>query len=345
MRNRLPLVHLLALGTVAVATSACGNFSQEDLLFRAALPSKEAFALRPPGAVDDAAAGPGTARQTLDRCAEGADELRCHAQNFAGGFNALTFALLDIVDNIVANEPSRRAPGKRVWGPHFVQDKGFTARFEMVRHDDGATFSYCLHVKPGGSLPGADDDVDCDVQTSARGFVRFLSGTFIAGVDDDHLAKSGQGTMLLEARNLPEGDDAFFNALDSIEFSYDSTNGTDVALTIHFEDASIPPAASHFVRASDGSGTFQFEVDMNIGDTATPAAEHVEIRAEWNADLAGRAEAVVTHGDVPAGEQFHVVECWDTTLERVYFLQTFAEDEQTTGDPQLCVIDALRFDE
>jgi hypothetical protein len=342
MRTAVQNAGLLVV--VTAVTSACGNFSQEDLLFRAAVPSKHAVALTPPGAESDAV-DPSSTEQGLDLCAGNPDQLRCHAQNLAVGLNGLSAGLLDVVDAIVKHDPTRRSLGKRVWGPFFLDDQGFTARFEMTRDDSGAVFGYCLHVKGGRALPGADDDVDCDVEVSERGFVRILSGSFIPGVEDDHLAKSGTGTILFDVHNLPDNGDGFLEAIDSIEITYDNTAGKQaVDMLIVPEDASVDAATHSFLRRADGSGTFAFTAEANIGDSASPALEHMDIRAAWLADHSGRAEASITDGDVPTGETYHVEECWDAELTNVYRQQTYAVQTEETGDPALCTITTPLFD-
>src|SRR3954463_4672732 len=121
---------LLATALVAGLGAACGDLSQEDLLFKAALPSKHELELQPAGDVSTADDGTGTAAQALDTpCADG--DLRCNAHGAAKGFNGVTFALLDLIDRIVNLPPTTRAHGRRVWGPAFLDDSQQTVRFEM----------------------------------------------------------------------------------------------------------------------------------------------------------------------------------------------------------------------
>lgn len=302
-----------------LATSACGNYSQEDLLFLAAIPSKEALALTPPGADAPAdGAARSTVRQAADPCDDGADSLRCHARAFANGFNALTFMLLDIVDAVVQQPPTTRRAGKRIWGPFFLDDQGSTARFEMQRVDGGDTFRYCLHFAPGRVGFAGDDGVDCDVDAGGEGFVRVLSGEFTAGVDAAHRAKSGAGTMTLHVQNLPDRGGAFLNLFDHLTFTYDNAEGVSILVEAQPIDLAAEPLHYTFEQTGDGAGAMTLELDGNIDESETPAPEHLQVYAKWNADRAGRAEAVVTGGDVPAGTSYEVVECWDAELAKVY---------------------------
>jgi hypothetical protein len=336
------------LAAVAVlALTGCGNLSQEDLLFRAGVPTKEAVAVVPPGTeaeVDEAlsssaAQGLSVRQQGVEeRCG---DDLLCETRNLARGFNGFTFFLLDIVDAISALPPTERSPGRRVWGPHFDGDKGTTFRFEMVHSDDGATFSFCLHAARG--FVGRAPDVDCEVALDeASGLERVLSGTFQpSGIAGDN-ARLGKGTMQLETERLNRlnGEARFARVVD---FAFDHTGGqTDIHIDLlgTTVDGIERDAAYDFQRSAGGDGTLAFDVfaEMIPGDGLLDARqlERVRLRAAWLADTSGRALGVVDGGN--AGEQtFTVEQCWDTTLATVYRREVAGEE---TGDVGLCAVEA-----
>lgn len=321
---------------VVVALAGCGNFSQEDLLFLSALPTRASLALEPPGV--DAAAGGGAAgqvQQGLQACdGVGREHLRCRAQDMATAVNGLTFFLLDLVDAIAQHPPTQRLPRKRLWGPFYVADGDQTVRFEMTR--DGGSFTYCLHVRPGALVDDADTGLACDVAENEGGYVRLLWGTFRAGVDDERGARTGEGEMFLASRHLPR-DDGFLDDVDEVQFAYDNTDG--VQIVVDFDmTADVVPPHFEYARGTDGAGRFEFDVVANLEDSETAAPEHLVIVAQWLDDRSGRAEAQVTDGDVPAGQTFSAVECWSADLDRVYGKLEFGDEQRVVGDVEQCSI-------
>lgn len=336
-----------ALAVIVALVGGCGNLSQEDLLFRAGVPTKQAVAVVPPGTedeVDDALSTTAqglraTRRQAVDEACDG--DLLCETRNLARGFNGFTFFLLDIVDAVSALPPTERSPGRRVWGPHFDADQGATFRFQMNRADDGATFSFCLHAARG--FVGRAPDVDCDVESDeGSGLQRVLTGSFApSGITGDN-ARLGKGTMRLETERLNRlnGEARFARVVD---FAFDHTDGqTDIHIDLL--GASVDDverdAAYDFVRSAAGDGTLAFDVfaDLVPGDALLDRRqlERVRLRAAWLADKAGRALGVVDGGN--AGEQtFTIEQCWDTALATVYRRDVGGEE---AGDVGQCVVEA-----
>ncbi|MDP2340458.1 MAG: hypothetical protein Q8O67_05855 [Deltaproteobacteria bacterium] len=318
--HRVVVVLGLLVGTVG-----CGDLSQEDLLFRAAVPPKQAVAVTPPGAdgsVDDD--GANTQSQGLEvQCAEG--DLRCEAQKIAGGFNGLTFTLLDVVDKVAGLPPSLREPGRRVWGPIFDDAKNQSFRFEMVREDDEVTFSFCLFMAPGRVGPArggraltCSDDDDGDL-------IKVFSGAFEPSGIDGEAARRGRGTMRFEADKVSrfDGSERFARALD---FAFDNTEGTEIQIDV--EGATVGElerdASYEFTRVADGGGTFLFDVFANLvseGLIPELRLEHISLSAEWNADQAGRAQGVVDGGDIAPGTELSTTQCWGVApgFELVFF--------------------------
>ncbi len=333
---------------LAASLSACGDLSQEDLLFRAGVPQKSAVAVVPPGTedeVDNALSQSSQAltssqrRQAVEERCDG--DLLCETRNLARGFNGFTFFLLDIVDAISALPPSQRSPGRRVWGPHFDAEKGSTFRFEMLRSDDGATFSFCLHAARG--FVGRAPNVDCDVEVDDdSGLQRILTGSFSpSGLVGDQ-ARLGKGTMQLESARLNdlEGEPRFARVVD---FAFDNTEGqTDIHIDMlgTTVDGQDRDAAYDFERSADGDGALAFDVfaDLVAGDSLFEgrALERIRLRAAWTAERAGRAIGVVDGGN--AGDNvFSVEQCWDNELSTVYRKDV---DDSSVGDVGLCAVDA-----
>jgi len=337
-----PLLALAVAMTAALA--GCGDLSQEDLLFRAAVPQKQAVAVVPPGTEDevtDALSAPvSSRRQGLEEQCDG--DLLCESRNLARGFNGLTFFLLDIVDLVSALPPTERSPGRRVWGPHFDADKGTTFRFEMVREADGETFSFCLHAVRGfvGRAPNVDCSVDLD---SDSGLGVVLSGAFVpSGIAGDG-ARLGKGSMVLSVERMNDlgGEPRFAR---SMTFAFDQTGGAS-AIQLDVQGTTVGEverdASYTFNRAATGEGTLTFDVfaDLIEGDAlfGRRSLEQVALRAAWDSTLQGRATGTVFGGD--AGDEVYSIEqCWSSDFARVY---DRAIDGAETGDIALCIDGAL----
>ncbi len=342
IRGLLGLLAACGLTVSTVGAVGCGDLSQEDLLFRAGVPNKVALAVVPPGTeaeVDDALAS--SARQAVEENCDG--DLLCETRNLARGFNGLTFFLLDIVDTISALPPSERSPGRRVWGPHFDAEQGSTFRFEMVRSEDGATFTFCLHARRG--FVGQAKDVDCSVEEDAdSGLQRVLTGSFSpSGIVGD-AARQGAGTMTLfsERLNRLNGEARFAR---QVEFAFDNRTGTDIHIDMlgTTVDDIDRDAAYDFVRDDSGAGTLAFDVfaDLVPNDLLQRRQlERIRLRAAWKQDLAGHAIGVVDGGN--AGDRtFTAEQCWDASLARVYSRDV---DDTEEGSIDACLVEAPAID-
>jgi hypothetical protein len=328
MRQALP-----ALLCLAAATTACGDFSQEDLLFLAAVPPKESVELRPAGV--ESGAGEDSDGQALTAgCGE--NDLRCEAVNIATGFNKVTFDLLNLVDTVVANPPSYREKNRRVWGPHFDPKTLATYRFEMVRSEDGGTFGFCLHAKRGTVRWGSADDVTCESdEHEESGLKVFLSGQFTPGKVEDARAKSGMGSMTVQTGRFDGGRFA-----ERLEIDFDNTAGTQIDVALIGVGGGTSEverdAAYSFVRRADNSGSFFFELFGNIVEPLqSEVLERVTIEAAWLDDQSGRADASITEGDVPDDIDAVVHQCWNAGGETTW-VAPFGQ--AATGDEASCVI-------
>jgi hypothetical protein len=328
MRAVLP-----ALLCLLTATTACGDFSQEDLLFLAALPPKESVELLPAGVRSSLRQD--REGQALEIQCEEAD-LRCEATKIAGGFNKITFDLLNAVDKVAAMPPSMREKNRRVWGPHFDADTLTTMRFEMVRSEDGGTFAFCLHAKRGAVRWGAADEVSCDKEEDEKsGLKLLLDGQFTPGDVEGARAKSGVGSLSLHLNHF--GDAAQF--AERLDIDFDNTDGTqidvDVRGVVVANSDERRDAEYSFLRRKDNSGLFSFALFIDLVEPVVGTGpERLTIKAAWLADQSGRADASVTEADAPADVRTH--QCWDGELGTTW-LAPFGQPE--SGDPSTCSIE------
>src|SRR3982751_3965195 len=85
---------------------ACGNLSNEDVAFVAAIPRKEELHVTVP---------PGSTAQTL--CAIGSADVYANAKTTGDSLNAAVDAILTLVDAIRRVTPTTRDDDSRTWGP------------------------------------------------------------------------------------------------------------------------------------------------------------------------------------------------------------------------------------
>lgn len=303
---------------VALAGTACGfgNWSDEDFVFERARPSRELVQLRVPG-VDGAADGLASAlAQGLnDSCANGAqsEALVCQTRNLAKLFNGVTFALLDLVQAITRNEPTRRAQGLRVWGPWYDASANRTFRFEM-RRVDRADFRYCVHMAAGRKT-GFRVDADVKCGRDVAGFVEVLGGTYQPDPEADD-PRQALGTMDL---NLNKQRDAGLNPFDRPRedgrfiFDYDTTGGQQtIRITVKDvtnQDTGLPSNAEYtYHRTASGSG----RMDLALVNTDIRLSS-LELHARWNDEGAARVDGVGV-ADGPFGRTYSGWECTNAAL-------------------------------
>ncbi len=102
-------------------------------------------------------------------------------------------------------------------------------------------------------------------------------------------------------------------------------------------------AAYSYDQTFEGGGRMDLVVlaDMNP-ESGTATDELWTTRSRWTADGAGRADVLITGGDLEE-RTATLTECWSDSFETVYRVESFSEVE--TGDPSLCAFDDEDFAE
>lgn len=334
---RLAVAALLA----GPALVGCGNLSEDDLFFFAAVPRKQQLEMLPAGE-PSAVEADGTAEQALETpCEEG--NLRCHARDVARTLNGGSFFVLDLIDEVLKHPPTRRERHRRVWGPHFHPDSRFTLRFEMVRVEDPGselgTFRFCVHGAAGRVPARLTDQVSCEVDVDEdTGLTVLISGQFTPGDLEGARARSGVGSLVLELARLEPLTGVGRRA--TIDFDNDdgrtelhvTLNGTLLqGTTIERESVDYD-----FTREADGSGRLSFDAFADLAPEQ-PGVENLVIGAAWTGAQSGRAEAAVASVADLETPLFVAVQCWDEELGTVFF----RANDDTTGDELACAFSEL----
>lgn len=340
----LVAIFLLSLGMGALG---CGNFSNEDLIFLAALPDADNLLLKVPGAdYGQQSQGLSSSSHALSACAEG--DLHCQASQISTGINAAVLALLNMVDHIAMDfPPTQRQAGLRIWGPVYVRAENTSLRFEMQRSvvDGQDKFSYCLHAMRGEADLDLAQDLSCEVEDDPSGLQRLLWGWYQPGLSPVGApggASFGQGELLVD---LNRSRDAGLGKLDDqgvIQAAYQNDDGG-LQIDLQIRDlidtqTQLPSAADYFYqRQPDDSGRFQFRVNADFVDSfILSRLETLDIQTQWSACQAGRADAVISGGDLADEQQISASQCWDCQGMTVYYSDS-SQQNPDQGGADACV--------
>jgi hypothetical protein len=303
MNFKNPLLMMCALTSVA----GCGNYSNEDLEFTAALPERADLTAVVP--TRSAIVGVETA------------ELYRMSRNVALVFNGFSDAVLFFVDTIRSFPPTKREPDLRVWGPFAPQDqKGWVAEMVMERKSV-ATFAYRLEFRP-------------ETSSSPTDWIVLFSGTY--SVADG--VRRGVGQIKVDTAPLrAAGVDPGFNNLDHLTVNYTTAM---FPITVDLDFANLPdllnpqePASGIYSYAvqANGQGALSYDFTGNI-IPGIAGVDTVEVTARWLGTGEGRADLQVTRGDALGAQE---TQCWDDRLQEVYTYKPWAPLENV-GDVSAC---------
>jgi hypothetical protein len=284
------------------ALAACGgNFSNEDLEYLNALPTRDALASKLPGSSGSSTGGGLTQRQ--DRLSVGdTSQLYLDTQRASTDFNNGLDNLLSLLENIRTVPPTTREQGRRTWGPYPDSGHpGNVLRFVMER--DGDFFGYRLQFKPSAAAEEA--------------WWSFLEGSFKA----DAGIRRGEGELHLFisealARGLDVGD---LRGLQQLDIGYQNkTLPTRVEMIFSTPPtlpSTPPPGISYTYRELPaGFGEMRFLLqgtDVVLGGLK----EDVEITTRWTPDHGGVSTFVILKGDL-MGASYK--ECWDSQYKLTF---------------------------
>ena len=300
---------LLLLVLAAAALSACGDYSNEDLLFMSAVPSTSQLAVVLPAA----------APTVMEA------ELAQDTHNGISNVNTMLDDVLGLVDAIRSNEPTGRSSDSRTWGPYpDSNNPGWQWALIVTRDSDGTTYEYTLSVQ--------------NTTAAAPAWVIFLSGSFDDTAGD---IKQGNGMVnadfaALSAAGFPL--DANTMPLQTLTIKYQNyqTPGSPVSVTLAItrtpDSNGVTSASFMYEILADGTGEITFTLVGNV--IPGPAIEMLLLTAQWSSGGAGEATLAVVSGD---GAGMTQTECWDATFEATYNNKPWSTSEDVNvGDPSIC---------
>lgn len=283
----------------------CGNYSNEDLEFMAAVPTTNQLAVELPAAVDTTTEA----------------ELAKNTHDAIKMVNSTLTGVLGLVDAVRAYEPTSRTTDSRTWGPFPDQNHpGWNWRLIVTRDATTPTnFTFEL-----------------DTENPAVGWLQFVTG----GFDGAGGARQGSGNFtadfdLLRSNGFPL--DASSDNLKDLTISYQNFNlsGSPVQVTMSMD--TVNPAKNGATTLNiayeifaDRSGQMAFTLTGDL--VPGPAIETVQVNSQWLSSGAGEATLGITAGD---GMGLKQTECWDSGFGATYNLKPWSAAEDT-GTPADC---------
>jgi hypothetical protein len=279
-----------ALLLLALATSGCGgNYSNDDVEFLVALPTKDALTVRVPAQSQALGTDASFHKLTVET---------------AESVNAGLAQMLNLVDLIKALPPTQRLPDARLWGPWpDDQSPGFEVEFVLTRETDHFKYAFQERRKGVGDfVPLIEGTYFTDTAHTGHGTldVHFKAANTLKGVTD------------LGTANLLEGEVVYVNDVNprSVKTQLSSLDGNGNPASISYE----------YLEHPDHSGELLYEATADFANNGG-APEHLHVWAQWTASGAGRADARADKGafDTAQFDRDVFTQCWDSTFGEVYF--------------------------
>ncbi len=292
---------MLAIGAGCLALG-CGNYSNADLEFFNALPSREDIKsnLPEPEPTLRAPSGPQTALRRVLAAAAPAEvvlgqtaRLYQDTQNASHLFKTIAEVFVSLAEEVQRHPPTTRAGLERSWGPFGMRENpGFEFRVTIARDPAAAErFNYRFEFRPQGS--------------GEEGYLSFITGHFVRGE-----GRLGIGAVLFDNRVLADAGIDTRLELDWIQIDYDTRV---FPRTVRMEFARLLDTLTfRHAEYADDSGEMQFRFDDAFSAT-------FDISSSWTPGGAGRADATVTRLFGPVGS---LSQCWNDA-----FLLTFHQSD------------------
>lgn len=294
----------LGMGLLLLSLAACGgNYSNDDVVFREAVPTRDALAskLSSSQAALEASSGVsasvgGTRAPTRAAAVGDSSGIAQLTVGASEGFNQGLFKILDVLQAVISLEPTKRLPDQRVWGPYpDGQHKGFQVQLVMDRA--GAHFDYRVEVRRVGTAE----------------WTKVIGGDF----DSAGELRKGKGSLhFFDEAARSVGYDLTFSDVSTIDVTY-QTRVDPITVTLVVNSVThpdIPLLAFDYAAGADGGGQLRFDVTAQLAGGDLSPLDTLDILSRWKADGSGRADVGIVAGDF-AGASY--VECWsgsDTVL-------------------------------
>jgi hypothetical protein len=302
-----------------LATACGGNFSNSDIEFFYALPSKQDLSSKLPetgaqGIGLEVAAGLAQQRQGLNTCD---DNLYQGTRCASAAFNGTLDEMLAFIEAIREHPPTSRTEDNRTWGPFSPPElPDFEVKVVVVRASI-ELFTYAIQVRR--KVASADWFSVLEGQFEATGGIR-----------------KGRGSLRLNVKGgrdygLPDGDGT--RDLELIEATY-KTDREPIEVRLHWV---LRPGLDFteldyvYREEVDHGGMMGFVV-RKVGELG-PAPSVFSILSRWLPTGRGRSDATVISGD---GVGHRQTDCWNDRLQVIFREKTWTWADNF-GSAQECI--------
>lgn len=291
--------HLLC-PLAALALAGCGNWSNLDLEYLNALPSREELASKLPDTTStQSPLETSGVRQRRDGLAVGErSPFYESTRKSSRDFNAMLDALLGSLEAVRQHPPTSRQGTQRFWGPFPAAEyPGFDIQVVMDRTAED-TFSYAVQFRPKGGE-----------------WFSALTGSFKASGG----VRKGEGQLALLPKDAREHGLELhgLTGLDAMVVGYVTDRRptrVDMVFTLSpGHPSNLSQIGYTYRELKDLSGAIHFATRGN-----SPEASAMEVTSKWLPSGEGRADALVTEGTYAGLTQ---MECWDDQFNVVYSAQ------------------------
>lgn len=327
----------------AMLLCGCGEITNEDLVFLAAVPTAEELQV----VVEESqvsASGQSLQQQSAQTVGEPSGTY-ASLSGIARDLNAHVDFILDFVNELGRGaEPTERGEDRRVWGP-FREETGPVLRLEIRRSfvDGKPTYAFCLHAaRPESIIGDPECSPDRRVTDGSNGWRAFLYGS-ASPLNAVEGARTGEGVFTLDfeaaravGTELDPGDEGRF----SFEYAYaEGGVAKDLDVTFTPREEPIPGLPDlYWAYSLERGGDVRFYVEFaeNAEDTNPQNLELTQIDSCWNLASAGRATFTVSEGDVPPTATVQGTECWDSSRAQTYLRFQLESMVFEVGDAAAC---------
>ncbi|MBL8938278.1 MAG: hypothetical protein JNM69_27180 [Archangium sp.] len=305
--------HVL-LFSVLVITACGGSWSNRDLEFAAALPSRADLSSKLPTA--------STTGQPLSRSdglnAGEPSQAYADTKKAVSEFNGLLDFFLGVLDSVRSVPPTARDGQSRTWGPFTAKDNPgfqFQVIIALVATEPQETFGWKLQVRKLGT----------------QAWVDVVRGNFQASPET---VRKGMGTIEVPVKDFRDliTVDPNFRQLDSIVIGYFTAgfpNTAQMAFTFAPGNTSGLSGAGYAAkRLQDGSGAMGFSLR-----SLDPNTTRLDTVSKWRADGAGVSVANVVEGNYRGATR---TECWNASFKVTYFKENWPGGQES-GNASTCV--------
>lgn len=307
----------IAIVIALLAGAGCGNWSNQDLVFLAALPDRVQLESKLPGT--QVSSSQSTLTQPL--IGNEADGYK-FTTDAARAFNGGLYSTLDLLETVRTFPPTKRKTDERIWGPW--RSARFPKLFVQVVMDRKS-----CHVDADKVRRCDDYTYDLEMGPSRRGtFTPVLTGTW----NPTGTIRDGNGslTFTVSAMRSLGADPVELRKVNQIDVTYQtSPYPITVDMTIDTTTAGSQ-IDYHYLEVQSGAGAMHFSTKADV--VPGPGIENIDVRSGWVKGGAGEATLAVTGGDSGAGATKD--ECWDASGLLVY--DTTSWNGVTEGDQAKC---------